>query len=67
MDKTDSIRNIDKFFTPQSIAVVGASTSPDKLGYAVLKNLVEGGYIKTGSVYPINTKADTSLPIRNPA
>lgn len=61
MDKTDSIRNIDKFFTPQSIAVVGASTSPDKLGYAVLKNLVEGGYIKTGSVYPINTKADQIL------
>jgi len=61
MDKSDPTRNIDKFFTPQSIAVIGASTSPDKLGFAVLKNLVEGGYSQTGRVYPINTKADQIL------
>lgn len=64
MDKIDSIRNIDKFFTPRSIAVIGASTSPDKLGYAVLKNLVEGGYIQTGRVFPINTKADQILGLK---
>jgi len=42
------------FFEPESIAVIGASTNPAKLGHAVLKNLVDGGYVKKGKVYPIN-------------
>jgi acetyl coenzyme A synthetase (ADP forming)-like protein len=45
------------FFEPASVAVIGASRNPDKLGYAVLKNLVEGGYAKRGRVYPINPNA----------
>jgi len=52
---------LEAFFTPKSVAVVGASTSPDKLGYAVLENLVEGGYVEVGKVYPINPKADQIL------
>ncbi len=52
---------LDEFFTPKSVAVIGASTSPGKLGYAVLENLVEGGYIDVGTVYPINPKADEIL------
>jgi acetate---CoA ligase (ADP-forming) len=42
------------FFDPGSVAVIGASSNPNKLGYAVLKNLVEGGYVQRGKVYPIN-------------
>ena len=52
---------LEEFFTPKSVAVIGASTSPGKLGYAVLENLVEGGYIDVGTVYPINPKADEIL------
>ncbi len=41
---------------PKSIAVVGASATPGKIGYTVVKNLRESGY--EGAVYPINPKAD---------
>ena len=52
---------LESFFDPKSVAVVGASTSPGKLGYAVLENLVDGGYVNVGKVYPINPKADEIL------
>jgi acetate---CoA ligase (ADP-forming) len=42
------------FFEPKSVAVIGASTNPSKLGYSVLENLVEGGFAGQGKVYPIN-------------
>lgn len=40
------------FFSPASIAIVGASANPDKTGHAVLKNIIEGGF--SGEIYPIN-------------
>ena len=52
---------LEAFFDPKSVAVVGASTSPEKLGYAVLENLVNGGYVNVGKIYPINPKADEIL------
>ena len=42
------------FFEPASVAVIGASSDPNKLGHAVLKNLIEGGFAAHGKVYPIN-------------
>lgn len=48
---------LDYFFYPESIAVVGASKSPGKAGYQVLKNLTTLGY--QGKVYPVNPKEDT--------
>ncbi len=53
---------LDAFFSPQSVAIVGASRDPEKLGYAVLANLQEGGY--SGSLYPINPKADEILGLK---
>lgn len=49
--------SLTEFFNPSTIAVIGASTNPEKLGYAVLENLVSGGFIKEGKVYPVNPKA----------
>ena len=43
---------LDTFFKPRSIAVLGASDKPGKVGYDVLKNLIHSGY--RGKVYPIN-------------
>ncbi len=43
-------------FYPNTIAVIGASDNPAKLGYLYIKNLVEGGY--KGKVYPVNPKLD---------
>ena len=55
---------LNNFFEPASVAVIGASTNPVKLGHAVLRNLVEGGYSKQGIVYPINPKADQILGLK---
>jgi len=52
---------LEEFFNPKSVAVIGASTSPEKLGFAVLENLVNGGYVDVGKIYPINPKADEIL------
>lgn len=37
---------------PKSIAIIGASNTPGKIGYTVVKNLLESGY--EGAIYPIN-------------
>lgn len=46
---------LEAFFKPSSVAIVGASTSPGKLGYTVLANVIESGF--KGNIYPINPKA----------
>jgi acetyl coenzyme A synthetase (ADP forming)-like protein len=55
-------RPLDALFSPRSVAVVGASRDPASIGWAVLHNLVEGGF--TGPVYPVNPSARSvhSLP-----
>jgi acyl-CoA synthetase (NDP forming) len=42
-------------FSPESIAVIGASNSFDKLGYHVMKSLV-GNY--RGKIFPVNPKGE---------
>ena len=49
-------------FYPQSIAVLGASDSPGKLGYNVFQNLLNHGF--KGSLYPINKKKDSILGVK---
>jgi acetyl coenzyme A synthetase (ADP forming)-like protein len=53
---------LDAFFHPQAVAVIGASRDPEKLGYAVLANLKEGGY--QGCLYPVNPKADEIIGLK---
>jgi acetyl coenzyme A synthetase (ADP forming)-like protein len=54
--------SLSSFFQPQSVAVIGASTDPHKLGYAVLDNLVNGGFLSgERRVYPINPRAAAIL------
>lgn len=48
-------RSIERLLTPRSVAVVGASRSRDKVGQALVRNLVVGGY--TGPVYAVNPEA----------
>lgn len=54
-----SKNTLDTLFNPRSIAVVGASQDPDKLGYILLKNVID--YKFQGKVYPVNPKADKIL------
>ena len=46
-------------FAPHAVAVVGASRSPGKIGYSILKNIIDSGY--RGAVYPINPREDEIL------
>ncbi|MGO9416537.1 MAG: CoA-binding protein, partial [Syntrophobacteraceae bacterium] len=47
-------RKLKEVFSPQSVAVIGASNSFDKLGYHVMKSLVQGNY--KGQIFPVNPK-----------
>ena len=55
------MNELKPFFEPSSVAVVGASSNTTKLGYAVLKNLHDGGYSQRGKIYPINPGSDQIL------
>ncbi len=45
-------RKLKQIFQPKSIAVIGASNREETVGYAVMKNLLEGGF--EGEIYPVN-------------
>ena len=47
------------FPEPDAIAVIGASPEQGKIGYAVMENIINGGY--QGQLYPINPRADVIL------
>ena len=54
--------DIKFFFEPSSVAVVGASRSPFKLGHFLLMNLVDLGF--EGKVYAVNPKAEEILGVK---
>lgn len=41
-------------FYPESVAIIGASMHPQKWGFGITHNIINGGY--RGAVYPINLK-----------
>ncbi len=53
---------LDNFFKPRSVAVIGASRNPIKVGHVILKNLIDGGF--RGRVFPINPEASSILGLR---
>ncbi len=55
---SDSIKAL---LQPRSIAVVGASDSPSKLGHIILKNIIDSGF--PGAIYPINPKSPKILDL----
>lgn len=55
---------LNNFFQPNSVAVIGASANPEKLGYAVVHNLIDGGFTRSGQVYPINLNEEEILGLR---
>jgi len=52
---------LDAFFEPKSVAIIGASNDPEKLGHAVVKNLIDCGYVNHGKIFPINLSAEEIL------
>ncbi len=56
MDKLDAI------FAPETIAVIGASTTKGKVGHDIFANILSGGY--KGTLYPVNPKAKSVLSVK---
>ncbi len=50
---------LEAIFAPRSVAVVGASPNPARLGHQVLKNVITNGY--QGAVYAIHPTATSIL------
>src|SRR6266508_3807018 len=50
---------LEAIFAPQSVAIVGASPDPKKLGHRVLRNVVDNGY--SGRIIPIHPTAPNIL------
>ncbi len=57
-----NIESMESFFTPESVALVGASATPGKIGNSVLIALGKQDY--KGKVYPINPKQESILGIK---
>ena len=49
--------SFESFFNPKSVAIVGASQQKGKVGYEILKNMIDAGF--EGKIFPINPKAQS--------
>jgi acetate---CoA ligase (ADP-forming) len=55
------VASLQPFFTPDGVAIIGASRDPSKLSYGVIRNLVDPEHGYPGPIYPVNPKADEIL------
>ncbi|MCJ8502808.1 acetate--CoA ligase family protein [Desulfatitalea alkaliphila] len=56
------MKDLDAIFSPRSVAVVGASTTPGKVGHDIFVNILKGGY--RGVLYPVNPNAESIACVR---
>ncbi len=50
---------LDYFFNPKRVAIIGASRHPRKVGHVIFRNFLEGKF--KGEVFPVNPNADDIL------
>lgn len=55
-------RSVHNLLHPRSVAVIGASTDPTKIGYAVLTNLLGADF--SGPVFPVNAEHGSVRGVR---
>jgi len=53
---------LHRFFSPKSVAIVGASGRIESVGYRLLLNMQEAGF--DGALYPVNPKHETLMGLR---
>ncbi|BDQ38776.1 acyl-CoA synthetase [Pseudodesulfovibrio nedwellii] len=46
--------NLYAFFSPDTVAVIGASATPGKVGHTIVSNMIEAGF--KGKLFPVNPK-----------
>lgn len=54
--------DLKQLFEPKSVAIIGASRNPDKVGHIILQNFIKAGY--DGKLYPVNPNAEDILGLR---
>ncbi|MBS3055321.1 MAG: CoA-binding protein [Candidatus Aenigmarchaeota archaeon] len=54
--------SLSTFFNPESVAIIGASHTPGKVGYAIVENFVRGKF--KGKIYPVNPDTSPILGLR---
>ncbi|MCL8208399.1 MAG: GNAT family N-acetyltransferase [Actinomycetia bacterium] len=61
-EKLATAASLAPFFQPATVAVVGASRDPNRLGHLLLRHLLGGEF--TGVVYPVNPEARSVAAVR---
>ncbi len=61
-ERASEARSVRNLLMPTSIAVIGASTNPGKVGNVVLRNLLDGRF--EGPVFPVNAAHRSVLGVR---
>lgn len=54
-------RSLEPLFRPRRVAVIGASSNPEKMGFQIFQNMVNAGF--SGELLPVNPKGETILGI----
>jgi acetate---CoA ligase (ADP-forming) len=57
------MQGLDALFNPSSVAVIGASATPGKVGHDIFVNILKGGF--TGTLYPVNPRAKAIACVRS--
>jgi acetyl coenzyme A synthetase (ADP forming)-like protein len=55
-------KNLKPMLSPKSVAIIGASRNPEKVGHIILQNYIDAGY--AGKIYPINIDATQIMGIK---
>ncbi|MFZ5564872.1 MAG: acetate--CoA ligase family protein [Thermodesulfobacteriota bacterium] len=56
------MNRLDAIFAPKSVAVLGASSTPGKVGHDLFENILRGRF--NGTLYPVNPRADSILCVK---
>jgi len=51
--------NLEIMMKPRSVAIIGASQNPDKIGHIILQNYVDSGF--SGKIYPVNINSQEPI------
>ncbi len=54
--------SLKELFEPSSLAVIGASSNPAKIGHEVLRNIIDGEY--RGQIFPVNPRTPEILGLK---
>jgi acetyl coenzyme A synthetase (ADP forming)-like protein len=56
------MKQLDYFFKPKTVAIIGASRHPKKIGHVIFRNFAERDF--QGKVFPINPNADKIFDVK---